>query len=162
MMIDSRPPAGGFGTHGELSGPPTLSAPVLVIDDERSGSAATMALLAEGGYLTTAETDGDSVLRLVRSDLMRLVVSELYIPCAEGRCVIAALKRDRTRLPRLRVLAYSRHVTPADDEWALAAGCDTVLHKPALAGVLVSEVRRLEGSSARDAADSSGSDGGAP
>ena len=159
MMIDSRPPTGGFGEYGAPAGPPTRPAPVLVIDDQLSGSRATVALLARGGYPTTAETNGDSVLRLVRSDVMRLVVSELYIPCAEGRCVIAALKQDRTRLPRLRVLAYSRHVTPADDAWALAAGCDTVLHKPAIAGVLLEEVRRLEGNSTSGTADSPASDG---
>jgi CheY-like chemotaxis protein len=77
---------------------------------------------------------------------MRLVVSELYIPCAEGRCVVTALKSDRLRLPRLRVLVHSRHTAPADDAWALAAGCDALLHKPASARALEREVRRLDGS----------------
>jgi CheY-like chemotaxis protein len=82
---------------------------------------------------------------LVRTEVMRLVVSELYIPCAEGTCVVTALKADRTRLPRLRVLVHTRHTAAADDAWALAAGCDAVLHKPGSAGALVREVRRLEG-----------------
>jgi CheY-like chemotaxis protein len=147
MMIDARPPIGRTSPHGAPIGPATAAAPVLVIDDEASGSTATMALLAASGYPTTAESDGDAVLRLVRTEVMRLVVSELYIPCAEGRCIIAALKRDRTRLPRLRVLAYSRHATTADDEWALAAGSDAVLHKPAPDNLLLREVDRLDGRS---------------
>ena len=147
MMIDSRPPSGGTTPYGAPIGPPTVAAPVLVIDDEPSGADATMALLIVGGYPTTTESDGDSVLRLVRAEVMRLVVSELYVPCAEGRCVIAALKRDRTRLPRLRVLAYSRHITTADDDWALAAGSDAVLHKRAPSGALLREVDRLDGAS---------------
>jgi CheY-like chemotaxis protein len=81
---------------------------------------------------------------------MRLVVAELYIPCAEGACVVTALKQERTRLPRLRVLVHTRHTSPADDAWALAAGCDAVLHKPGSAQALVREVRRLEGVDARE------------
>jgi CheY-like chemotaxis protein len=118
---------------------------VLVVDDDESGSAATAVILAHGGYASTRESDGDAVLRLARSDVLRLVVSELYIPCAEGRCVITALKLDRRRLPRLMVLAYSRHTAPADDQWALSAGCDSLLHKPAPAADLIREVRRLDG-----------------
>ena len=40
-------------------GPPTKPAPVLVIDDEIEGSAATVSKLAEVGYATTAESDGE-------------------------------------------------------------------------------------------------------
>jgi len=143
MMVDTGPRKPALGANDATGGPPT--GPVLVIDDEIEGSAATVATLSRAGYATTEQSDGDAVLRLVRSRMTRLVVSELYIPCAEGRCVIAALKQDRTRLPRLQVLAYSRHVGRADDEWALAAGCDGVLHKSAFAEALLREVRRLEG-----------------
>src|SRR5687767_5978287 len=96
--------AASVGSLGPLSAP----APVLVIDDEAADVATTLGRLAEAGYSVVAEWDGDAVLRLVRADLMRFVVSELYVPCTEGMCVVAALKRDRTRLPRLRVLAHSR------------------------------------------------------
>jgi two-component system, sensor histidine kinase and response regulator len=123
----------------------TGSAPVLIIDDEPRGPT-TQRWLADAGYQTTAVIEGDSVLRLVRAELMRLVVSELYIPCAEGACVVAALKSDRMRLPRLRVLVHSRHTSPADDARALEAGCDGILHKPASADSLIREVRRLDGS----------------
>ena len=136
---------GPLGTHGHATGPRAGPAPVLVIDDERAGAATALERLAEAGYPTAAEADGDAVLRLVRAEPMRLVVSELHVPCAEGPCVVAALKRERARLPRLRVLVHSRHTGPADDAWALAAGADGVLHKPASAGALVREVRWIEG-----------------
>jgi CheY-like chemotaxis protein len=118
---------------------------VLVIDDGPADATATLARLAGAGYPTVAESDGDAVLRLVRARLMRLVISELYIPCSEGACVVAALKRERDRLPRLRVLVHSRHTTPGDDQWALATGADGVLHKPASTSALLREVRRLGG-----------------
>jgi len=119
--------------------------PLLVVDDDAGGSAATRVALVDGGYTVATECGGDEVLRLVRASLMRMVVSELYIPCGEGRCLVTALKQDRMRLPRLRVLVHTRHSTPHDLEWALAAGADTVVPKPARDGVLLREVGRLLG-----------------
>ena len=75
---------------------------------------------------------------------------------------MTALKRDRTRLPRLRILAHTRHTTPADDAWALAAGCDGVLHKPGSARALVREVRRLEGVDALEPGSALEDEGGRP
>jgi CheY-like chemotaxis protein len=142
-MMMTRAPGRAIGASGPSTGRP--GAPVLVIDDDEAGATTTLGRLAAAGYPTAAEANGDAVLRLVRAELMRLVVSELYIPCAEGRCVVTALKLDRARLPRLRVLVHTRHTTPSDDAWALAAGCDGVLHKPGSAQALVREVRRLDG-----------------
>jgi CheY-like chemotaxis protein len=116
---------------------------VLVVDDVAAGAAATESILAREGIGVAREPAGDAALRLVRGSLVRLVVSELYIPCADGTCVVAALKQERTRLPRLRVLVHTRHGTPADLEWALAAGADAVVPKPAREVVLLREVRRL-------------------
>lgn len=143
MMIPQAdaPSIGGFAS-------PNRPPPVLVIDDDPAGAAITLALLGEAGYPTAAEADGDAVLRLVRAETMRLVISELYIPCSEGACVVTALKQDRMRLPTLRVLVHTRHTTVADDAWALAAGCDAVLHKPGSAAAVIREVRRLEGGDA--------------
>ena len=133
---------------GAADVPAAHSPPVLVVDDDLAGSLRTKALLLGGGYVVVAEAQGDEVLRRVRASLVRLVVSELYIACTEGRCVVTALKQERDRLPRLRVLVHTRHTAPADVEWALAAGSDGVVPKPARDGVLLREVRRLEGSDA--------------
>ena len=141
MMMQIRGRTVPFGFDAPSNGQP----PVLVIDDDTGGEATTLRWLAAAGYATTAEADGDAVLRLVRGELVRLVVSEIYIPCSEGACVVTALKQDRGRLPRLRVLVHTRHTTATDDAWALAAGCDGVLHKPASAAECVREVRRLVG-----------------
>lgn len=148
------------GGYGRPTGLPSDPAPVLVIDDDPLGAATTLGWLSGAGYPTAAEAVGDSVLRLVRTEVMRLVVSELYIPCAEGACIVTALKQDRTRLPRLRVLVHTRHTTAADDAWALAAGCDGVLHKPGSAAALVREVRRLEGVDACEPGSAAGDHAG--
>jgi CheY-like chemotaxis protein len=162
MTLENAPPSLEVYAPSSHPAPGPLT-PVLVVDDEPAGAATTLGWLAGAGYPTAAESAGDAVLRLVRTEVMRLVVSELYIPCGEGACVVTALKQDRTRLPRLRVLVYSRHTAAADDAWALAAGCDALLHKPASAAACVREVRRLDGGEPGepepDAADAAG---GAP
>jgi CheY-like chemotaxis protein len=130
-----------FGRYQPATGAP----PMLVIDDDPEGAGSTLATLAGAGYAAVAESNGDAALALVRSDLIRLVVSELHIPCSEGPCVVAALKQERARLPRLRVLVHTRHTAAADSEWALACGCDTLVHRGVAPELLIREVRRLDG-----------------
>jgi CheY-like chemotaxis protein len=121
------------------------SPPVLVVDEDAAAAVATIAVLAGGGYRGTGEADGDAALRHVRAALVRFVVSELYVACAEGPCVVTVLKGERDRLPRLRVLVYTRHEREVDVEWALATGCDALVLKSAQSEVLLREVARLDG-----------------
>jgi len=124
---------------------PSTRTPVLVVDDNPAESVMTIATLGTAGYTAVAESEGDAALRRARRSLTRLLVSELYIPCAEGTCIVAVLKGERARLPRLQVVVHSRHTSELDAEWALAAGCDAFVPKGASAGVLVREIRRLDG-----------------
>ena len=122
--------------------PPVESdAPVLVIDDQLPDALGSERTLTAAGYEVKRESDGDAALQSVRASLIRVVVSELYVRCAESRCVVAALKENRRRLPRLRVVVYTRHTAAVDLEWALAAGADAVVFKSAPDRVLLREVR---------------------
>jgi CheY-like chemotaxis protein len=118
--------------------------PILVVDDLADQRTATAARLSADGYPTLGEHDGDTVLRMVRGQLVRLVVSELYVPCSEGRCVVTCLKQERRRLPQFRVLVYTRHTSERDVAWALDAGCDGMVAKTADPAELLREVRRLD------------------
>jgi CheY-like chemotaxis protein len=118
---------------------------ILVLDSDPEESAKTIATLEAGGFTAVGEPDGDAALRHARGSLTRVLVSELYVSCAEGGCVVQVLKSERTRLPRLQVLVHTRHTSAADTEWALAAGCDALVRKGTATAVLVREVRRLEG-----------------
>ena len=119
--------------------------PVLVVDDSSTDSAVTLTTLEAGGFAAVAESEGDLALQRARRLLTHLLVSELYVPCAEGDCLVRVLKSERARLPRLQILVHTRHTTALDSEWAFAAGCDAFVPKGASAAVLVREVRRLEG-----------------
>jgi CheY-like chemotaxis protein len=128
------------GARGEPSAPP-----ILIVDDYPEGARRTSAILAGRGFPLVIESRGAEVLPLVRATALRLVVAELYIPATDGRCVVEALKEERARLPRLRVLIYTRHASPADTAWALDAGADAVVPKPASASILLREIGRLLG-----------------
>lgn len=117
--------------------------PLLVVDDDPETLAGTARLLRGAGYAIATESAGDRVLRMVRTSGAYLVISELYVACSEGRCVVAVLMADRMRLPRVSVLVHTRYNTPADVTWALAAGADAIVRKGARPGALVVEVMRL-------------------
>ena len=141
-------PDGRVATSTDRSASPGVDAspppPILVVDDIAADATATAAALAADGYPTVTEHLGDAVLRRVRARLVRLVVSELYVPCAEGRCVAMCLKQERGRMPQVRVRVHSRHDTDTDRLWALDAGCDRLVPETAPSAVLLREVRRLD------------------
>jgi CheY-like chemotaxis protein len=118
--------------------------PVLLVDDDPVTALANEALLASAGYQVAREARGDAVLRLVRTMFMRMVVSELYVPCSEGPCVATILGGERQRYPRLRIVVLTGHYRPQDRAWAMASRCDVILAKGAAASGLVREVRRLD------------------
>jgi CheY-like chemotaxis protein len=122
--------------------------PVLLVDDNPVTAATSETLLASAGYQVASEPRGDAVLRLVRTMYMRMVVTELYVPCAEGPCVATILGGERRRYPRLRVVVLTGHNQPKDRAWAMATRCDVILAKGAAASGLVREVRRLDDYSA--------------
>jgi CheY-like chemotaxis protein len=91
--------------------------------------------LTYAGYRLRLASTGDELLREARSEDVSLIIAEVGLPCAEGRCAIEALERT----PELRdipVLAYSSPTRPVAEARALAAGADRFLGDPAhLSGV---------------------------
>ena len=130
-------------TRADDRAAPEAPLQVLVLDEEREAAREREALLRAAGYDVAIETDGDAALAHVRAARVHLVVSEIYVPCSEGKCAVTALKQERHRLPRLRVLVHTRHTRPDDVEWALSAGADAIVptHEPP--HVLLAEVARL-------------------
>lgn len=123
---------------------PREPSPLLVVDDLPADLESTLVRLVRAGYSATVASDGDGALRRVRGQPTRLLVAELFVPCTEGPCVVTVLKRERARLPRLRILVLTRHVGAADEAWAIASGAEGVLHKSSGDEALVRELQRLD------------------
>ena len=67
--------------------------PVFVIDDNPAESAVTLVNLGAVGFAAVAESEGDDVLQRARRSLTHVLVSELYVPCAEGDCLVREVRR---------------------------------------------------------------------
>jgi CheY-like chemotaxis protein len=91
--------------------------------------------LTYAGYRLRLASTGDELIREARSGYISLVIAEVDMPCAEGRCAIVAMKQSLD-LQHIPVLAYSAPARPVSEVRALAAGADRFLEDPAhLSGV---------------------------
>jgi CheY-like chemotaxis protein len=112
-----------------------LSTIVVAGDPDEDARLILAAGLTYAGYRLRLASNGDELLREARSGYVSLVIAEVNMPCAEGRCAIVALKQalDLRHIP---VLAYSAPTRPVSEVRALAAGADGFLEDPAhLTGV---------------------------
>jgi CheY-like chemotaxis protein len=91
--------------------------------------------LTYAGYRLRLASTGDELVREARSGYISLIIAEVDMRCAEGRCAIVAIKQS-PELRHIPVLAYSSPARPVSEVRALAAGADRFLEDPAhLSGV---------------------------
>ena len=86
--------------------------------------------------------DGNSALRVLRENEVRVVLSELYLKTGEEDCLIRAVRRVKA-LGDTRTLAHTRFGTSPDRDWALRAGADAYLIQPTRPSRLRYVVARL-------------------
>jgi CheY-like chemotaxis protein len=126
------------------------TAHVLVVDPDGDSRLILHTLLERDGYAVQSTGDGNVALAAVRAGRPAVVVAELYVPHAAGRCIAAAIKgAPETR--RVPVLVHTASVLRRDREWALELGCDAFVEKPIAVTRLLAEVRRLAGAAAAPA-----------
>lgn len=109
----------------QAEGPGTL----LLVDDERDildSMAAYLAFRMPGTRILQA-TGADEAMRLLRSQPVDAVVSDLRMPRRDGLQLLADVGRERPGLPRVLITAY-----PEEDlgERAAAIGVQAILRKP--------------------------------
>lgn len=117
---------------------------ILVVEDNSAVRMAYRLLLRNAGHVVTEAVDGlDAIAKLGR-DRFDLIVTDLWMPGADGFAVIAEAKRVA---PDTLVLAVtggalsSNGTDPA--RRATAAGADAVIEKPMLGDGLLSAVADL-------------------
>ncbi|MBM3269738.1 MAG: response regulator [Candidatus Sericytochromatia bacterium] len=107
----------------------TWPAWILAVDDNADNRNLVRQLCAHLGYGSREAADGLEAMRLARAERPDLIVMDLALPYLDGWEATARLKADpATR--GIPVVAVSAHVTRADRERALAAGCVEFLPKP--------------------------------
>lgn len=118
-----------------MSGKQTRS--ILVVEDD-PGTADTIALyLRNEGFEPVIATDGDSGLKLARSDAFSLVVLDLNLPRRDGTEICRSL-REESKVPIIMVTART---TESDRITGLDLGADDYVSKPFSPRELMARIR---------------------
>lgn len=116
-------------------------ATILLVDDSESIRAMLAATLAAAGHDVATATDGRHALRLLRHLRFQVVVTDIYMPEADGLEVISALARCE---PRPAIIAMSSVHGDFDMlEFARRFGAVATLRKPFPPEALVRRIREL-------------------
>ncbi|WP_030340842.1 SpoIIE family protein phosphatase [Streptomyces sp. NRRL S-1022] len=118
----------------------TVSARVLVADDNADMREYLARILAAAGYDVTTVTDGVEALRSVRGGTPDLVVSDVMMPRLDGLELVARLRGD-TRTAAVPVLLLSARAGQEASIEGLRAGADDYLVKPFAAAEFLARVR---------------------
>ncbi len=118
---------------------------ILVIDDEEDSRALVSQALESDGHEVIPATDGAQGLALQRQLPADLVITDIFMPEADGIETIHELKKD---FPRLKVIAMSgggrsSSMLQSVLTTASALGIDAFLRKPFDLGTLLQSVREV-------------------
>ena len=94
------------------------------------------------GFQVRETADAAAALRTALRSEVSLLITELYLPIGEDRCLVQAARRE-PGLKRVKILVVSDHATEDDRAWALAAGADAYLVKPVRLGRMLQIAARL-------------------
>jgi DNA-binding response OmpR family regulator len=114
---------------------------VLLVEGEDSLRELYAAELAAAGFLVLEASDGAAAIEKVLQFGPQAVVLQLEIEGIDGLKIVRRLRADDREqgLAIVALTSSSRKVGAV----GLAAGCDSVLHKPVIAAALIGELIRL-------------------
>lgn len=115
---------------------------VLIADTDAAVRRDISSELSAMGLTVFEAADGQSALRTVEENDIRVVVCELYFKTERERDLITAIRGNRT-LRDTRTVVHTRFKTSTDRDWARDAGADAYLIRPVLSGRLRDVVARV-------------------
>lgn len=102
---------------------------ILIVDDNRDNLKLTQLLLECEGYAVETAEDGEQALALLRTSRPDLILMDIQLPEMDGLDLTRRL-RSMEELRKIRIVALSAYAMQADQENALAAGCNGYITKP--------------------------------
>ncbi len=118
----------------------TLSAPILVAEDDQAIRELMRSLLTDEGYRVVMACDGAEALTKVATERPALLILDMGLPGLSGSAVVATLRLRGDRMPTM-VMTASADAQGA----AKAIGAESYIAKPFDCWQLLREVRRLAG-----------------
>src|SRR5262249_9625481 len=115
---------------------------ILIVDDERSMSAAVAAILSIEHYPFDIANDADSALHLVEQEPYGLAILDLMMPGMNG---VELFRRIHESQPDIQAIMLTAHTTIDKVFPAIDSGITRVLAKPVDANELLPLVEQLIG-----------------
>ncbi|MBS0365691.1 MAG: response regulator transcription factor [Proteobacteria bacterium] len=119
---------------------PTVTAPVLVVEDDPHLAAGVLENLRAEGYEVSAASDGEQALAWLSGNACALILLDVMLPGIDGLAVCRALRAQGNNTP---VLFLTARGDPADRVRGLQAGGDDYLAKPFHLQELLLRVRAI-------------------
>jgi two-component system chemotaxis sensor kinase CheA len=133
--------AGGGASEG--AGEPARQKRLLVVDDSLTTRTLERSILETAGYDVAVAVDGSDALRIMRSQPVDLVVSDVQMPNLDGFGLTTEIRRD-PQLRNVPVVLVTSLDAPEHRERGAAAGADAYIVKSAFdQGQLLETVARL-------------------
>jgi two-component system nitrogen regulation response regulator NtrX len=103
---------------------------ILVVDDDAQIRNLLRTVLAAHGYIVRHAADGTEAARLIRDEVPDLVVTDIFMPEADGFEVLTVIKKSYPEIPV--IVVSGSQITPNVDFLDLAGrlGAYSVLQKP--------------------------------
>jgi two-component system, cell cycle response regulator DivK len=115
---------------------------ILVVDDSEDMRDLLQRLLERAGYCVVLATDGQASLTQAKLHHPDLVLMDLSLPDMDGWEAVRHLRKMH-EFRTTPIIAVTAHVSPREEERAMAAGCTAHIGKPFDTRVLLQEVARL-------------------
>lgn len=113
---------------------------ILVVDDDDMIRGHLARILTQAGYIALTACDGVEALAVIEKHRPDLIVLDVLMPRADGRQVLATLRRRQDWTPVILLTGVGESGTRAD---ALDKGADDYLNKPFDPAELVARIRAV-------------------
>jgi two-component system, NtrC family, nitrogen regulation response regulator NtrX len=104
-----------------------MSDTILIVDDEPSILSSLSAVLKDAGFSVLSAQDGPEALRLLRQEIPRLVLLDIWMPDQDG---LETLKKIRELYPQMLVVMMSGHGSIETAVKATKLGAYDYIEKP--------------------------------
>ena len=122
----------------------SVTARVLIAEDEPNIVESLSFLLKREGLDVTAVLDGEETLRALQADVPDVVILDVMLPSLDGFSILKQIRAD-PRLKALRVIVLTAKGQAQDRRTAEEIGADAFITKPFSNRDVVERVRHLYG-----------------
>lgn len=116
---------------------------VLLIDDDNDLRSVLERVLVRSGFQVLAAGDGNAGLKILKSEKVDVMVTDIIMPDVEGVELILKVRKDHPTLPIIAMSAGGRLKADGYLKMAKACGANQILEKPFGIDLFVREIRNL-------------------